>query len=171
MHADGNSIIGMQWPDTSFLNAAADNAANMAPITVLLSTMAQEGVEKPAECLLKDYYVGLPSEEDFDKEVEQFIPVWKEVHDKRAFLVLCEDVAANAIEYLAYSDKVFDDKSCKALVGDWVKKNLHKDAIGTYNKTVSGIPDFDPPSMREYFDRFVDFSPSEITRCWETYMK
>ncbi|KAF9065128.1 hypothetical protein BDP27DRAFT_1425066 [Rhodocollybia butyracea] len=161
---DGDSIIGMQWPDTSFLDAAADSAANMAPVTVLLSTMTQEGIQKPAEHLLKEYDAGLPSEEEFDKEVEQFRPTWKEVHEKRAFLLLCESVATDALQYLEYSDKVFDSQTRKALVDDWVQNKLHGNAIDIYSQAIKEIPEFDPPSATEYFERFVDFSPSEITK-------
>ncbi|KAF9072577.1 hypothetical protein BDP27DRAFT_1320195 [Rhodocollybia butyracea] len=166
----GTSIIGMQWHDTSTLDAAADSAANLAPMTVLLSTMAQEGIEKPVERLLKDYHAGLPSEKEFDKEVEQFRSTWKEVHEKRAFLLLCESVVTDAPQYLEYSDKVFDPQSRKDLVDDWVQNKLHDDAIATYNQAIKGIPEFDPPSVTKYFERFVDLSRSEVTKCWDAYM-
>jgi hypothetical protein len=167
---DGTSIIGMQWPDTADIYAAVDSAATMAPMIVLLSTMVQEGIQKPAEHLLEDYIARLPPEEEFKKEVEQFRPTWKEVHEKRAFLLLCESVATDAPQYLEYSDQVFDSQSRKGLVDGWAQRKLHNNAIATYNQAITEFPEFDPPSAREYFERFVDFSPSEITECWDAYM-
>ncbi|KAJ7872407.1 hypothetical protein B0H13DRAFT_1633890 [Mycena leptocephala] len=156
------SIIGMRWRDTSFLDAAVSSAANLAPITVLLSSIAAQGVKQPAERLLQYYKATLPSQASFEKETALFAPVWKEMHEKRAFLVLCEKIAGTALEYLEYTDKVFDATSRKQLVDRLVAANQHVSATNEYTNAVAGIPKFNPPSVDEYFDRFVDLSHAEI---------
>ncbi|KAJ6594860.1 hypothetical protein B0H19DRAFT_71327 [Mycena capillaripes] len=163
------SIIGMRWPDTSFLDAALDNAASLAPMTVLLSAIAQKGFEKSAEKLLEYYKAGLPTEANFKKEVDQFSSVWKEMHEKHAFLVLCDAVSGNADDYLEYTDKVFVDTSRKQLVDGWAGAKEHASALKRYTEALAAIPKFDPPSRDDYFQRFVDLSPSEIERCWNAH--
>ncbi|KAJ7795848.1 hypothetical protein B0H13DRAFT_2510767 [Mycena leptocephala] len=164
------SIIGMRWRDTSFLDAAVSSAANLAPITVLLSSIASQGVQQPAERLLQYYKATLPSQASFEKETAQFAPVWKEMHEKRAFLVLCEKVAGTSLDYLEYTDKVFDATSRKQLVDGLVAANQHVSATNEYTNAVAGIPKFNPPSVNEYFDRFVDLSHAEIQSCWNAHM-
>jgi len=92
------------------------------------------------------------------------------VQDKYAFLVLCEAVAGNALEYLEYTDKVFASDSREKLVGGWEKARQHVTATDKYRKAVEHIPAFNPPSVEEYFERFVDLSPSEVQKCWDAHM-
>ncbi|KAJ7086200.1 hypothetical protein C8R44DRAFT_893656 [Mycena epipterygia] len=166
------SIIGMRWPDTNFLDAGVDGAASLAPMTVLLSSIAAQGDKHPAESLLKCYHEEvLPSKRDFEKEIGQFKSVWKEVHEKHAFLVLCEEVAGNALEYLECTDKVFASDSREKLVGGWERAKQHAAATDKYRGAVKNIRAFDPPSMEMYFERFVDLSPSEVQKCWDAHMK
>jgi hypothetical protein len=169
--ADGQSIIGMRWPDTSFLDAAMNDAASLAPMTVLLSAIAQKGFKKSAEKLLEYYKAGLPTEADFNKEVDQFgeEPVWKEMHQKHAFLVLCDAVSGNADDYLKYTNEVFNPSSRKQLVDGWIKAKEHASVLEKYNEALDAIPEFNPPSVDAYFQRFVDLSPSEIKRCWNAH--
>ncbi|KAJ7493866.1 hypothetical protein FB451DRAFT_1388008 [Mycena latifolia] len=152
----GQSIVGMRWGDTSFLDAAVYGAASVAPMTVLLSSIAAKGASKPAERLLAYY--------------KEFKSVWTEVHKKHAFLVLCEEVARNAAEYLEYTGKVFDAASRDKLVDGWVQAKLNGSAVEKYHKAVGAIPAFNPPPMEDYFERFVDLSPAEITKCWDAHM-
>ncbi|KAJ7102825.1 hypothetical protein C8R44DRAFT_746796 [Mycena epipterygia] len=168
---DHESIVGMRWSDTSFLDAAAYGAASLAPMTVLLSSIAAEGDNKPAERLLEYYKAGLPKKEEFNAETAKFNSVWKEVQEKHAFLVLCEEAAGNALQYLEYTDKVFASDSRETLVGGWEKARQHVAATDKYRKTVEHIPAFNPPSVEEYFERFVDLSPSEVQKCWDAHMK
>jgi hypothetical protein len=165
------SMVGMRWGDTSDIFAATDSAASLASMTVLLSSIAAQGVKQPAERLLKYYNGALPAAVEFDEEVAQFESVWREVHEKHAFLVLCESVAANALEYLEYTGKVFHSESRGQLVGDWVQAKQHVAVVEEYHKTIGNIPAFDPPSVEEYFERFVDLSASEIQSCWSAHMK
>ncbi|KAJ6556582.1 hypothetical protein DFH09DRAFT_1491168 [Mycena vulgaris] len=170
MNAHGQSIIGMRWPDTSFLDAAVYGAASVAPMTVLLSSIVAQGIKQPAERLLQYYKTGLPSTKKFDEETALFKSVWREMQEKHAFLVLCEKVAGSALEYLEYTDKVFDSTSRKKLVDDLVQAKQHVSATDEYHKAVEGILAFNPPSVEEYFERFVDLSPAEIQSCWKAHM-
>ncbi|KAJ7089969.1 hypothetical protein C8R44DRAFT_957849 [Mycena epipterygia] len=166
------SIIGMRWPDTNFLDAGVDGAASLAPMTVLLSSIAAQGDKHPAESLLKCYYEKvLPSKRDFEEEIEQFKSVWKEVQEKHAFLVLCEAVAGNALEYLECTDKVFASDSREKPVGGWERAKQHAAATDKYREAVKSIRAFDPPSVEMYFEQFVDLSPSEVQKCWDAHMK
>ncbi|KAJ7197386.1 hypothetical protein GGX14DRAFT_667907 [Mycena pura] len=164
------SIVGMRWSDTSFLDAAAYGAASLAPVTVLLSSIAAKGDPQPAERLLAYYKAGLPSPAKFDSEVAQFKAQWTEVHEKRAFLLLCAEAAADAAQYLKYTDQVFTAATRKQLVAGFTQQKLHGAAVGRYENAVEGIPAFDPPSVEDYFERFVDLSPAEIQSCWDAHM-
>ncbi|KAG7089464.1 hypothetical protein E1B28_011149 [Marasmius oreades] len=164
------SIVGMRWLDTATLEAAAKSAATVAPMTVLLSSIAaQQGIGKdPVDRLLQYYRKCLPSDEDFAKETAQFKPVWREINEKHAFLQLCQEVTCNGDEYLDYSEKVFDRESREKVVSDLAKR--HVTAVKNYHDAIVCIQDFDPPSVEEfYIERFVDFSPSEVESCWEKH--
>ncbi|KAF7339428.1 hypothetical protein MSAN_02156900 [Mycena sanguinolenta] len=167
--AKDQSIVGMRWPDTAFLDAAAHGAATLAPMTVLLSSIAQQGTDKPAEKLLEYYTAGLPTAAEFTAEVEQFRPVWEEMHQKHAFLALCEEVSGNFDDYLEYTDQVFNATTRDQLVGRWTAANMHVSALKKYEEARRSIPEFNPPSVEEYFARFVDLSPSEVERCWDAH--
>ncbi|KAF9267874.1 hypothetical protein L218DRAFT_1073954 [Marasmius fiardii PR-910] len=168
-----SSMVGIRWHDTSTLEAAVSSAATVAPMTVLLSSIsAQRGIKDPVGHLLKYYRSLLPSEEEFRKEMEQFSEVWREINEKHAFLLLCEEVATTGAEYLEYTEGVFDPESRERVVCDLIGsgKLRHAFAVRKYRDAVEGMRVFDPPSVEEfYFERFVDFSPTEVEGCWEKH--
>ncbi|KAH8813377.1 hypothetical protein DL96DRAFT_1685243 [Flagelloscypha sp. PMI_526] len=164
------SIAGMQWPDTHALGPAVHSAGIVAPMTVLFSLITAQGFNQPVKRFLQHYERTLPSQAQFSKEVAQFASVWRDLHEKRAFLVLCETVAENFDQYLEYTDKVFDSETRGRLVGGWVDAQKHASAVEKYRDTVSAIPAFKPPSVEAYFERFVDLTPSELQKFWEAHM-
>ncbi|KAK1215982.1 hypothetical protein PQX77_021383 [Marasmius sp. AFHP31] len=174
----GNHIskVGMRWPDTSALNAAVDGAPIAAVMTVLLSSYAQqESIKKPVEHLLEEYKRGLPTEEDYEKEVDSFKPVWEEMNKKHAFLELCEKVAQDGSQYVTYTDSVFEEPKRREVLKQVEERegntDDHRRALDDYRNAVANIPPFAPPTVHDYFERFIDFSPSELTRCWTEHRK
>ncbi|KAK1225058.1 hypothetical protein PQX77_012005 [Marasmius sp. AFHP31] len=170
-----DSKVGMRWPDTSTLDAAVNGAPTAAVMSVLLSSYAQQSIEHPVDYLLSEYRSGLPTEEKYRTELEQggFESEWKNFHEKHAFLCLCDKVALNASQYVSYTEGVFL-KPTRTFIVKLVQDRALADrdvlkALIEYHQAIRRIPPFEPPTADQYFERFVDFTPFEIERCWNQH--
>ncbi|KAK1227243.1 hypothetical protein PQX77_009756, partial [Marasmius sp. AFHP31] len=166
------SMVGVQWWDTTSIDAAVKEMPSAAVMTVLLSSYAQQGFERAVDKLIEDYKNKLPTAGEYEEEVDSFKSVWEEMNKKRAFLELCGQVARDGPQYVEYTDGVFDEQKRSEVAkrvreregntdADHLALDVYDDAIAPAN-----ILPFAPPSVDKYFDRFVDFTPFEIERCW-----
>ncbi|KAK1217846.1 hypothetical protein PQX77_019486 [Marasmius sp. AFHP31] len=187
-----DSKVGMRWPDTSTLDAAVNGAATAAVMSVLLSSYAlQESIKRPVDHLLSEYRDRLPTPEQYRAELvrNNFEGEWKEIHKKHAFLCLCESVARDGPQYASYTEGVFLDATRREIVMQVVHDTIgiaqmerdgtdddrhalverRLQALAVYYHAVGHVPRFEPPTVDQYFERFVDFTPFEIKRCWNQH--
>ncbi len=166
-NADGSiSLVGMRWPDTHGYANLMELICQAPYLTLSFAILKSLGISNPVARLQEHYRANLPDPHIFDAETAKFESSFHEIQQKIAFLNLCEVLAGNdGATYREFTDKVFSHQDRAAFVKGLKTKQLseaEEKALDAYLHQTTNPINYQPVSMKEFTDRFVDFTQDEL---------
>ncbi|CAK5284933.1 unnamed protein product [Mycena citricolor] len=153
----GKSLIGQRWGDTNTHASAVHWASRCAPMVQILSMAWSRGHPDPIQKMLQQHRQTTPCAEQFAAEITKFLPQWREVQERAAFLEACKELTQpGAFRALAahFGTREERDAAIFACGNPAVTRK--------YRESLASSPAFDPVSPAEYQERFVDFTDEEL---------
>lgn len=144
---DEKSVLGLYAHDIAHKASGAQVATGLACRRLAEQHLAAAGRLDPVgdvEAIYQALLAGM--ETDYNVEVEKFRGAFDEGMQKAAFLRVAARMATGPAEYRELYQAADDPQRRAELGGE------------AYRQEVQQIPAFNPPSCREYFGRFVDFT-------------
>ncbi len=168
-NADGTfSLVGMRWPDTHGYSNLMELVCQAPYLTLSFAILKSAGVKDPIAHIQEQYRKNLPDPQIFDAETAKFEGAFQEILQKIAFLNLCEVLAGDdGTLYREFTDNVFTYQDRAAFVEGLKMKQLseaERMAFDAYKDQTTNPLKYQPASMEEFTDRFVDFTQEELDR-------
>ena len=166
-NADGTfSCVGMRWPDTHGYANLIELVCQAPYLTLSFALLKSVGVSNPISHMQEHYRTSLPDSQVFDRETAKFEGAFLEILRKIAFLNLCKVLAGNdGALYREFTDKVYTHEDRAAFVKGLKVKQLsqtEEKALAAYQHQTTNPVKYEPVSVEEFGDRFVDFTEEEL---------
>ncbi len=166
-NADGTfSLVGMRWPDTHGYANLMELVCQAPYLTLSFAILKSVGVKNPIAHIQEHYRANLPDPQVFNAETAMFEEAFGEILQKTAFLNLCEVIAGDdGALYRDITEKVFTCQNRAAFVKDLKTKQLSGAevvALDAYQHQIVNPIKYQPAGMKEFTDRFVDFTQEEL---------
>ena len=148
----GGSTVAMRAFDVNNRDSAYEDAPMLAVRRFAIEHLAAAGIEDPVGVVESLYDALLPTEEQYQSEVEQFLYPYYEAKEKAAYLETVQDMySRNPNLYMQYTQP------------EYVKSSEFRRFYGgqAYDKRKKLIPEYQPASREDYVERFID-SPMHI---------
>ncbi len=166
--------VGMRWPDTHGYANLIELVCQAPYLTLSFAILKSAGISNPIAHIQEHYRANLPYSKIFDAETAKFEGAFHEILQKIAFLNLCEVLAGdNGALYRKFTDEVFTYEDRAAFVERLKMKKLSQagaDAFDAYQHHTGNPVKYQPVSMNEFTDRFVDFTQEELDRILQKTM-
>ncbi len=164
---DGSiSLVGARWSETNGYANLLELVCQAPYLTLSFAILKSVGVSNPIAIMQENYRASLPDPHVFDDETAKFECAFHEIQQKMAFLNLCEVFAGDdGSLYRKFTDKVFTHQDRSALVESLKMEQLSKAeeaALDAYQRQTANPTNYHPVSMKEFIDRFVDFTQKEL---------
>lgn len=171
MDAEGKrSLVGAQWHDTNAHVSANQQMPINALSAIIASTLIANGEQRPLDAMKAIYHGILPKEDDFKAETASFEKDWIEAHEQRHFLQLCEKLATSGDEYFKATDHVFTPEDRASFVANRSPRSRTEGLI-LEGYRARKIPAYNPKSLYEFEEQFVDYRPAQIEAIWKVVVE
>ena len=175
-NADGTtSLVGRRWIDSNSYANVMELVCQAPYLTLSFAILKSVGIKDPVAHIHEHYRANLPESHTFNAEAARFKDEFDELMQKTAFLRLCEVLAGDdGVLYREYTDKVFSHQDRAAFVEGLRLKKLSEAetvAFEKYQHKTTNPTKYQPVSVEEFTDRFVDFTDKELDKILRNAMK
>lgn len=167
------TLYGAFAVDVNNRGSAVERAASLTMRRMALTHLSAAGLDAPS--VMDEIYDDLlPTEEEYATEVGRFEKYFEEAHEINAYLTCIRQVAKqNGELYCSLYDDGLSRIGRLEVMTSMAQSRCVEEvqAASFYYAMVSNIPKFKAASMDEYFNRFVDTTPSEDAAAYTEALK
>ncbi len=160
------SLVGMRWPDTHGYSNLMELVCQAPYLTLNFALLKSAGIKNPISHMQAHNRSNLADPQVFDAETAKFEGAFHEILQKIAFLNLCEVLAEeDGALYREFTDKAFTPQTRTEFVKNLKMEQLSEaktKALEAYQHQTANPIKYQPVSMMEFTDRFVDFTQEEL---------